>query len=497
MLLDVPASGLSRFGHLNFCHLNLFGIFCISCCEFRMFLQARAHRARMLQVNSLMDGNRFNVANRQDRARSSPNMSSELRLSHRAQWAEGQPISNLMSRALAEPGLISLAAGFVDQQTLPVEATRQALQTILSDDESARAALQYGTTPGFPPLREALLQRLLQSDACCHEWSIDQVVVTAGSNQLLHLVSESILDPGDIVLCAAPTYFVYLGTLSNLGAQSYGVAIDQYGMLPESLEATLQQLHGVGVLPRVKAIYLVPYFDNPSGITMPLERRARIVELAKRWSLCHPIHVIADEAYRDLSYDGVKVPSTVTVDDEGDTVILAGTFSKSFSPGIRVGWGILPRHLVGPVCSQKGNIDFGSPNFNQHLMCQVVNQGLFDAHLSRIGGEYRAKLHAMLAALDEHFAGIDGVQWRRPHGGLYVWMQLPEEISASPDGQLFDAAIREGVLYVPGEYCYPAKGEPVRPNTLRLSFGVQTPAGIAAGIASLARAVRQVMTCGV
>ncbi len=275
------------------------------------------------------------------------------------------------------------------------------------------------------------------------------------------------------------------------------MSIDQYGMIPESLESTLRQLRSGGALPRVKAIYLVPYFDNPCSLTMPLERRARIVDIAKRWSLNHQIHVIADEAYRDLQYDGANVPSTLTVDDEGDTVIVAGTFSKSFSPGIRVGWGFLPRHLVGPVCSQKGNFDFGSPNFCQHLMTQVVSQGLFDSHLSCIRREYARKLQAMLAALDEHFAGIDGVLWRRPTGGLYVWLQLPAEISASPRGQLFESAIREGVLYVPGEYCFPARGESIRQNTLRLSFGVQTPERIIEGIASLARAVRQVMTCRV
>ena len=406
---------------------------------------------------------------------SSPKSSPEFRLSQRAAWAEGQPISELMSRALAEPDLISLAAGFVDQQTLPVEPTRAAMESLLASEDAARAALQYGTTPGSLALREALLARFLSSDACCHDLSTDQLVVTAGSNQLLHLVSESILDPGDIVLCSAPTYFVYLGTLSNLGAQSLGVLIDQYGMVPEALEATLQRLRDVGQLKRVKAIYLVPYFDNPCGITMPLERRARIVEIAKRWSHEHPIHVIADEAYRDLHYEGLNVPSTLTVDDEGDTVIVTGTFSKSFSPGIRVGWGMLPRHLVGPVCSQKGNIDFGSPNFSQHLMAHVMEQGLLEPHLSRIRDGYRTKLRAMLSALDEHFAGIDGVKWLRPNGGLYVWMQLPEEIPASPNGPLFETAIQEGVLYVPGAYCYPTSGEPVRHNTLRLSFGVQTP----------------------
>ncbi len=200
-------------------------------------------------------------------------MSPVFRSSQRAAWSEGQPISELMSRALAEPNLISLAAGFVDQQTLPVAPTRSAMESLLADAEAAQAALQYGTTPGYLALRETLLQRFLATDACCHELAIDQLVITAGSNQLLHLVSESILNPGDIVLCAAPTYFVYLGTLSNLGAQSLGVLIDQYGMVPDSLESTLERLRAVGQLQRVKAVYLVPYFDNPCGITMPLERR--------------------------------------------------------------------------------------------------------------------------------------------------------------------------------------------------------------------------------
>jgi 2-aminoadipate transaminase len=422
-------------------------------------------------------------------------MSSALRLSQRAEWAAGQPISDLMSRALAEPELISLAAGFVDQQTLPIEPTREALASLFADDSSARAALQYGTTPGFPPLREALLERWLARDACYHELSIEQVIVTAGSNQLLHLVGESLLDPDDIVLCTAPTYLVFLGALSNLGARSLGVPVDPYGMLPEALERTLRQLDERGELRRVKAIYLVPYYDNPCGITMPLERRARIVDIARRWSRDHRIHVIADEAYRDLRYAGDDIPSTLTVDDEGDTVIVTGSFSKSFSPGVRVGWGILPRDLMGPVCSQKGNIDFGSPNFSQHLMAEVLTRGLFETHLARIRQSYRVKLQAMLEALQAELGALSGVSWFRPTGGLYVWVQLPQELSAGPDGPLFDRALQEGMLYVPGEYCYPTLGEPVRHNTLRLSFGVQTPEKIEQGVAALARAIRQVCAC--
>ncbi|MBM4088402.1 MAG: PLP-dependent aminotransferase family protein [Planctomycetes bacterium] len=420
-------------------------------------------------------------------------MSTTLRLSHRAEWAEGQPISELMSRALAEPDLISLAAGFVDEHTLPVDPTREALASMFADGGGLKAALQYGTTSGYPALREAILSRFVQTNACQRDLSIDQVVVTAGSNQLLHLVSESLLDPGDIVLCSAPTYFVYLGTLGNAGALSYGVAVDAHGMVPEALEDSLTRLQRAGDLPRVKAIYLVPYSDNPCGITMPLERCARIVDIAKRWSLERQIHVIADEAYREMRYEGEDVPSVLTVDDEGDTVIVAGTFSKSFSPGIRVGWGILPQHLIGPVCNQKGNIDFGSPNFSQHLMASVMQLGLYEPHLERVRAGYRRKLQAMLAAVDHELAPIGGVRWITPTGGLYVWLQLTDDLPAGPDGPLFNAAIAEGVLYVPGQYCYPTLGEPVRHNTVRLSFGVQTPEKIRQGVAALARSMRHVL----
>lgn len=416
-----------------------------------------------------------------------------IRLSQRAHWAGGQPISDLMSRALANPRLISLAAGFVDQDTLPVEATRRALVAIFATADEARTALQYGATPGHPLLREQLLQRVLAADsphAANPPPSLDQVVLTAGSNQLLHLVAECVVDPGDIVLCTSPTYLVFLGIVKHLGGRAIGVAMDDQGMVPESLDGALRRLEQAGELPRVKLIYLVPYFDNPCGVTTSLARRAAIVELAKRWSKTTQIHVIEDAAYRELRYAGDDVPSARTVDDQGDTVIVAGTFSKSFSPGIRVGWGILPPHLVGPVCDLKGNIDFGSPNFSQELMGKVLEQGLFEPHVEAIRASYQTKLHAMLDAAQEHLAPLPGVSWRRPDGGLYVWATLPDHVDTGPGGRLFDRALEEGVLYVPGEFCYPLEGEPVRKNTMRLSFGVQSPEGIRQGIASLARAVQ-------
>ncbi len=412
--------------------------------------------------------------------------------SQRARWAGGQPISQLMAYALEDPSRISLAAGFVDPETLPTDLAREALAALFQDPHAACAALQYGTTPGHPPLRELLLQRTRELDPAGPPLALEQIVVTAGSNQLLHLVSESLLDPGDVVLCASPTYFVYLGLLAGLGARAVGVAGDGEGMIPEALDETLARFQAQGELPRVKAVYLVPYFDNPAGTTMSWQRRAAVVESAKRWSRQTKIHVISDEAYRELRYEGEDLPSPRVWDDEADTVIVAGTFSKSFSPGIRVGWSILPQHLIEPVNGQKGNVDFGSPNFNQHLMAQVLDLGLLEPHLARIRAGYARKLAATLEAADAHLGRLPGVEWFRPQGGLYVWVRLPEGMDAGLQGPLFQAAVRAGVLYVPGEYCYPGAGEPVCRHSLRLSFGVQSCAKIREGVEKLAQAIEAV-----
>ncbi|MFP6670761.1 MAG: PLP-dependent aminotransferase family protein [Pirellulaceae bacterium] len=402
-----------------------------------------------------------------------------------------------MSQALAHPELISLAAGFVDPMTLPGELVKAALERLLASPEATRTALQYGTTPGVPRLRDLILQRLLSQDgnnSSSESLSIDQVVVTAGSNQLIHLVLESLLDPGDIVLCAAPTYLVFLGVVSQLGARAIGVSTDAEGMIPSALQEALEEIDRQGEKDRVKAIYLVPYADNPSGITMPLQRSSEIMEISRQWSSKPlPIQLIADLAYRDLRYSGDNIASIRTLDERGDQVILAGTFSKSFSPGVRVGWGLLPAHLVAPVCDQKGNIDFGSPNFNQYLMLDVLEQGFLDSHLQEICGQYQVKLAAMLAASDRWFSDLEGVTWRAPSGGLYVWMEVPERIDTGPQGALFEAASREGVLYVAGGYCYAAEGEPIHRNTMRLSFGVQSPEKIEQGMKALSRALKSVM----
>ncbi|MEX2141143.1 MAG: PLP-dependent aminotransferase family protein [Pirellulales bacterium] len=415
-------------------------------------------------------------------------------LSQRAHWSAGQPISYLMHLALQRPQLISLAAGFVDQHSLPAEATIQAIDALMSDPAAAGSALQYGTTHGFMPLRETILRRLLEMDGVGGSRpALDQVVLTAGSNELLHLVADTILDPGDIVLAGAPNYFVFLGMLGNLGARCIALATDEHGLVPAALDAALQRLHSKGELNRVKAVYITSYFDNPTSVSVAAQRRPQIVSIVKRHSAEGTIFILEDTAYRELRYAGDDVPSLRAYDDEGDTVVCTGTFSKSFSPGIRIGWGVLPRALVDPVLAGKGNINFGSPNFNQHLLAKVFELGLYEPHVEKLRETYRQKLAAMLAAADEHLAPIAGVRYRRPNGGLYVWLELPEHVDTGTEGELFRQALDAGVIYVPGRYCYPAEGVRPQDNRIRLSFGVQSAANIRRGVEALAGAIRAVV----
>lgn len=398
-----------------------------------------------------------------------------------------------MHLSLTRPELISMAGGFVDQQSLPLAGTGRAVAAVLSDPRVGQAALQYGSNAGLPELREAVLARLHQADgltAAETGLGVDNVVLTAGSNQLLYLVSEVLLDPGDIVLCAAPTYFVYLGILAGLGARAIGVAADQDGLIPAALEEQLERLRLSGELARVKLVYVTSYHDNPSNVTLPAERRQEIVEIVKRHSGPDPIYILEDAAYRELRYDVPDVPSMRSCDAEGDTVIVAETFSKSFSPGLRVGWGVLPPALVGPVCDLKGNLDFGSASFNQHVMAVVLREGMLDSHIDELRACYRRKLSAMLAAADEHLALIDGVSWHVPHGGLYVWLRLPEWLDAGLDAPLFNRALANGMIYVPGEYCFPTEGVPRQSHTMRLTFGVQSAERLRQGVAALAAAIR-------
>lgn len=402
-----------------------------------------------------------------------------------------------MQQGIENRDVISLAAGFVDETTLPVSLVRESIADILTDDADGHQILQYSTTAGFGPLRENLLNHLARLENCSTSElnvSADEVVVTSGSQQLLQHLADVLLDPGDICLVAAPTYFVFLGTLNGVGARTIAIETDEHGMCMDALESELARIDGAGDLDRVKMIYLVSSFENPSGVTLADDRRRRVVDIAQRWSKEQRILILEDAAYRELRYEGTDGPSIWSYDHSREHVILAQTFSKSFSPGIRVAYGILPRDLVSAVHDVKGNFDFGSPHLNQRIVNHALQSGQYEAHVSGLQSSYRVKRDAMLAAARDFFSDLPGVSWLSPNGGLYVWMTLPDEVETGFASPLFkQATTNEGVMYVPGEISYPT-GSPLQKRTqMRLSYGVESPETIRSGMQRLSQAVRHVM----
>jgi 2-aminoadipate transaminase len=416
-------------------------------------------------------------------------------LSQKAQRVGPPPISWLMKARLENPDLISLAVGFVDQDTLPTKAALACCRAVLTDEPRGKAALQYGTTAGLPALRGSILDMLAGEerwDPAAHGVTPDHVVVTTGSQSLLYLVTEVLVDPGDVVILGDPSYFVYMGILEGVGADVRGVAVEEDGLSIADLGRVLDDLRREGKLDRLKLIYVVSYFQNPSGVTLSAKKRRALIDLVRDLRREAPVFLLEDGAYRELRYARPKVPPVKTLDPENKLVIYAGTFCKPFSAGLKTGYGILPAPLLGPVLNEKGNLDFGSANFNQCLIDEAIRSGRYARHVRNVRRGYRAKLAGALAALRDHMP--EGVSWREPKGGLYIWMTFPEGVDTGHRADLYERAVNGGVLYVPGEFCfYPEPGREKPRNCLRLSYSVEPPETVRQGIRRLAAAAREML----
>jgi 2-aminoadipate transaminase len=225
-----------------------------------------------------------------------------------------------------------------------------------------------------------------------------------------------------------------------------------------------------------------------------LERRKAIVDIANRWSIHNRILILEDAAYRDLRFEGDPLPSLLSLDESREQVLYTQTFSKTLSPGLRVGLGVLPKDVLYPVHARKGHEDFGSANIPQAVVTRLLKTGAFQTHVQHVRASYTRKRDAMLSAAERFFREIPGVNWHHPQGGLYVWMSLPASVETGFKSPLFQTAVKNhGVMYVPGELCFaPVLGG--RPkNHMRLSYGVQSPDGITDGMQRLARAVMEVV----
>ena len=408
------------------------------------------------------------------------------------------PISWLMHAALSRPKLISLAAGFTDNFTLPVKISRAMLNRILRSPKTGRPALQYGITAGETNLRQLTarhLQKLDWGGTPCrrpkiHSW--ERVMITGGSQQLLYMTIEALCDEGDIVLVEDPTYFVFLSILQSRGLRARGVRLERDGPDLAHLETVLQRLKKSGELRRVKALYLVSYFSNPTGVTTSFEKKSGMLKRLKNFERAagHPIYLIEDAAYRGLRFKGPDVRSALMVPGALERVIYTGTYSKPYAPGARVGFGILPEPLFTSVLRIKGNHDFGTANLLQQLIASALKTGLYDRHVAKIEKRYGQKAQVMKQALAEHFP--PNVEIWESGGGLYFWARLPKHVSTGVKSKVFQTALKNDVLYVPGELCYaddPARRKP--DHEMRLSFGSASEGNIREGVKRLGEVLRK------
>ncbi|MCK4298045.1 MAG: PLP-dependent aminotransferase family protein [Planctomycetes bacterium] len=415
--------------------------------------------------------------------------------SEKAKRTGAAPISYLMAAAVTNKDLISLAAGLVDYATLPAEEARDALNGLLADPARANLMLQYGTTEGLTRLREQVLERYLDGPAR-GALSVDEVVVGTGSQQLLYLVGEELLDPGDIVFLPAPSYFVFMGALESMGARAVGIPMDEEGMRVDVLAGELQRLSDAGELAKVKLVYVATYFQNPTGLSLSGQRRRQLLEVIRRFSTEeHRIFIVEDAAYRELRCEGEDTPPIKHFDQENRHVVYLGTFSKPFSPGLKTGFGFFPKELVSTLLHLKGSHDFGSANFCQHLLSEVLESGALEEHVAVLRRSYRRKRDCLLGALERHLA--PGVRYVVPRGGLYVWVEMEEGVNTGRRGAYFQACLEDGVLFVPGEYCFAPEGPFERPdNCIRLCYAVPSEAEIEEGVARMGRALQRLRVRG-
>jgi 2-aminoadipate transaminase len=337
----------------------------------------------------------------------------------------------------ARPEVISLAGGLPDTSTFPAEDVAALMARVAAD--SAARALQYGPTEGIDEVKECIVEVMAEEGMAADP---DDLLVTTGGQQVIDLVCKALIDPGDVIVAEGPTYPGAVPTFTTYEADVVQVALDADGMRVDALEATLDRLDRDGRTP--KFIYTVPSFQNPAGVTMALDRRRRLVEIAGERELL----VLEDNPYGLLRYEGEPQPTLYGLDG-GEYVIYLGTFSKILSPGLRLGWAAAPAPVLQKLNLGKQAADLCSAPFAQHFVAAFFAHRDWRAHVGRQRALYRRRRDVMFEALAEHFPAE--ATWTRPEGGLFLWATLPGYIDTT---DLLARALREHVAFVPGRAAY-------------------------------------------
>ncbi|SCD86131.1 2-aminoadipate transaminase [Streptomyces sp. TverLS-915] len=388
-------------------------------------------------------------------------------LAARAAAVKSSPVRDILA-VTARPEVINFAGGLPAPEFFDVAGVAAAFAAVLGGSGSGGKALQYATTEGEPSLRAALAAR---TSARGLPTEADDLLVTTGSQQGLHLVTSALVEAGDTVLVESPCYLAALQVFAFAGARVVPVPCDEDGVDPDALDA-------LAARERPKFFYSVPAFQNPTGRTTTADRRAAVAAVAAR----RGFWLLEDDPYGELRYEGVRVPWLATYPGAEDRTVLLGSFSKVMAPGLRLGWLRAPEALRRACAVVKQSTDLHTPTLNQLAAARYLADRDLDAHVATVAAAYGRRRDAMLAALPE--ALPDGAEFARPEGGMFVWARLPEGADAA---ELLREVITYDVAYVPGVPFYAADPDP---RTLRLCFVTQDEATIREGLGRLGAALR-------
>ena len=394
------------------------------------------------------------------------------RYAQRTKSAKSSIIRELL-KITQRPEVISFAGGLPSPELFPVARFQEACQRVLQTQSSA--ALQYGPTEGYRPLRELIVAHMARYGILA---SVDNVLITSGSQQALDLVAKLLINRGDRILVECPTYLGALQAFDLMGAEYVSVPIDAHGIQTCNMEQALRS--------GPKFMYILPNFQNPGGVTLSRARRDQLVALSDKYG----IPIIEDDPYGQLRYEGEHVSPLVVLDrtnltrDPGyklGNVIYLSTFSKVLAPGLRVGWIVAPPDVITKLVQVKQSTDLHTSGFSQIVTYEVARDGFMEEHVKTIRATYKERRDVMLSALQDYFP--PEVSWTHPHGGLFLWVTMPPGVDSS---RLLDSALRQNVAFVPGDPFFPSGDEG---SHMRLNFSHTKPEQIREGIRRLSIAV--------
>ena len=372
------------------------------------------------------------------------------------------------------PDVISFAGGLPAPEVFPIEKFKEAADVVLT--EMGESALQYGTTEGYQPLREMIARNASKYGI---QISADNVLITSGSQQALDLLGRIFINRGDRVLVESPTYLGAIQAWNAYGVKYVTIPFDEDGMRTDLLESRLRT--------GLKFIYVLPNFQNPTGVTLSRERRKQLVDMADAYG----VPIVEDDPYGQLRYEGEHLPPVVVLDDEmrakevpmySGNVIYTSTFSKILAPGLRLAWVVAPSEVIRKLVQAKQGADLHTATFNQYLAYQVANSEWMKSHICLIRKTYRERRDVMIQALEQYMP--EGVRWTKPKGGLFLWVTLPTSIDTKA---IFTKAVEAKVAFVPGGSFHPLGGGE---NTMRLNFSNTRPELTTEGIKRLAQVIK-------